>query len=130
MKNIALTGTQVFGVRRLTDKAMDYNEFLADGKTKNKLFGQSYHRYRFNGTVFTVNSNDPFIKAHEDGNIREINIIEREEVDGDNKVIRYELDYFVTNSQALGVATFDAKIVALTAVVATPATMEELQELA
>ena len=30
-----------------------YKDFLADGKTVNKLAGQEYHRFRYNGKIFT-----------------------------------------------------------------------------
>ncbi len=106
MANIALTGTQVFGVRRLTASAMEYS-------AETQMKGQKYHRYRYNGVVFIVNENDPFVEDKANGKVNEIHLIETEEIEGDNKVTRYTLDYYVTNQEKMGVAKFDAELKAL-----------------
>ena len=54
-------GREVLGLSKLA------GEF--DYATDSKMAGKKYNRFAIDGKVFTVETNDPFIKAQEDGEV-------------------------------------------------------------
>ena len=58
MKNLVITGTGVFGVKRLTK-----HEYTSETEGYK---GKSYYRYRANNRVFVVHEDDDFNQAFDD----------------------------------------------------------------
>jgi hypothetical protein len=74
-----------------------YKDKLADGKTDNKLAGKEYHRYRYNGKIFTTRDEN-FVKAMLIGDVFKVTL--QEIVDGDATYL--EFVSFIAYSKKLG----------------------------
>ena len=106
MKNLAIKGTGVFGVKRLTKHT--YTSETEGFK------GKSYYRYRANNRVFVVHEDDDFNQAFDDKVLAEVHLIETPK-EGEPDVMQLTLDYFVTQSQLINHTSFEAKIEAIRA---------------
>ncbi len=118
MKNLVITGTGVFGVKRLTKHA--YTSETEGFKDK------SYYRYRANNRVFVVHEDDDFNQAFDAKVLAEVHLIETPK-DGEPDVMQLTLDYFVTQAQLINHTSFEAKIDAIKAS-ATSIKVENLEE--
>jgi hypothetical protein len=63
-----------------------YKDKLADGKTDNKLAGKEYHRYRYNGKIFTTRDEN-FVKAMLIGDVFKVTL--QEVIDGDATYLEF-----------------------------------------
>lgn len=118
MKNLVITGTGVFGVKKLTKHA--YTSETEGFKDK------SYYRYRANNRVFVVHEDDDFNQAFDDKVLAEVHLIETAK-EGEPDVMQLTLDYFVTQAQLINHTSFEAKIDAIKAS-ATNIKVENLNE--
>lgn len=100
--------------------------------------GKTYSRFRYDGTVFTVDDNSPFIQAFADGNIDSVKLIpgERETVTIDNEgneqtatVKTLAFDSFVSFAQTERRAEHKAKIARYNVIANAPVTDSLLNEL-
>ena len=107
MKNLSITGTGVFGIKKLAGK------FAYDTETEGYK-DRYYYRYRANGRVFVVHEDDDFNQAYDDKVIAELHLIETPSKD-DASIMQLSLDYFVTQAQLLNHTSFEAKIEAIKA---------------
>ena len=118
MKNLVITGTGVFGVKRLTK-----HEYTSETEGYK---GKSYYRYRANNRVFVVHEDDDFNQAFDDKVLAEVHLIETPK-EGEPDVMQLTLDYFVTQAQLINHTSFEAKIDAIKAS-ATTVKVENLNE--
>jgi hypothetical protein len=82
-----------------------YKDFLSDGKTANKLAGQEYHRFRYNGKIFT--SRDASFKtALTNGDVYKVTL--QEVVEGDATYL--EFVSFIPYSKKTGLEMNKAKL--------------------
>lgn len=85
-----------------------YKDFLADGKTPNKLAGQEYHRYRYQNKIFT--SRDATFKtALTNGDVFKVTL--QEVVDGDATYL--EFVSFIPYSKKVGLEMNKSKLRAI-----------------
>lgn len=85
-----------------------YKDKLADGKTDNKLAGQEYHRYRYNGKIFT--SRDASFKtALTNGDVFKVTL--QEVTEGD--AIYLEFVSFIPYSKKVGLEMNKSKLRAI-----------------
>lgn len=100
--------------------------------------GKTYSRFRYDGTVFTVDDNSPFIEAFNSGNIDSVKLIpgERETVtiDGEGNeqtatVKTLTFDSFVSFAQTERRAEHKAKIARYNVIANAPVTDSLLNEL-
>ena len=100
--------------------------------------GKTFSRFRYDGKVFTVDNDSPFIQAFADGNIDSVKLIagEREVVtiDGEgneqtNTVDTLTFDSFVSFSQTERRAEHKAKIARYNVIANAPVTDSLLNEL-
>lgn len=100
--------------------------------------GKTFSRYRYNGMVFTVDNDNPFVKAFADGNINSVKLIpgEREvvTVDSDgveqtNIVPTLAFDSFVSFQQTERRAEHKAKIARYNVIANAPVSESLLNEL-
>ena len=82
-----------------------YKDKLADGKTDNKLAGQEYHRYRYNGKIFTTRDKN-FVEAMLTGDVFKVTL--GEVTDGDATYL--EFISFVPYSKKVGLERNKAKL--------------------
>jgi hypothetical protein len=81
---------------------------------------ETYSRFRYNGVVFNVPDNSPFIKDFQNGTVSSVKLIENErpgtDEDGNEITIKgFEFDSHTTFAQELNRATHKAKMNLLTA---------------
>lgn len=100
--------------------------------------GKTYSRYRYDGMVFTVDSDNPFVQAFTDGNIDSVKLIEgtREQVTVDNEgnettttVPTLQFDSFVSFAQTERRAEHKAKIKRYEVIASAPVSESLLQDL-
>lgn len=100
--------------------------------------GKTFSRFRYDGVVFTVDDNSPFIQAFADGNIDSVKLIpgERETVtvdsDGNEQtatVRTLSFDSFVSFAQTERRAEHKAKIKRYEVIASAPVTDSLLNEL-
>ena len=94
-------------------------------------FPDGYHRYRYNGVVFTVPVDDKFHDALDAGKLQEVVINQLEDKD-DPTIARYQYDTCVSKQAYLEDAMFDAQLDAIAAgrgAVAIPS-VEEIENMA
>ena len=85
-----------------------YKDKLADGKTDNKLAGQEYHRFRYNGKIFT--SRDASFKtALTNGDVFKVTL--QEVTEGD--AIYLEFLSFIPYSKKVGLEMNKSKLRAI-----------------
>jgi hypothetical protein len=85
-----------------------YKDKLADGKTDNKLAGQEYHRFRYNGKIFT--SRDASFKtALTNGDVFKVTL--QEVVEGDATYL--EFVSFIPYSKKVGLEMNKSKLRAI-----------------
>ena len=118
MAQIPLTEDDVLEIDFISTQK--YNDTLADGKTKNKLAGQEYHRYRYQNKIFT--SRDAGFKtAFDKGDIFKVTL---EEVkDEDNNATYLELLSYITYTKKNGLEMNKSKLRAIQKMDFTPSTV-------
>jgi hypothetical protein len=109
---IELTGRDIFKVR-LLESGLPY-------KDGNKQTGKTYTRFRFNGVVFIVPDNDPFVKDFANGKVHTIwlntGTREVELEDGTKSTVdSIEFDAHISNAQIIGVTKTTAILDAISA---------------
>ena len=104
-----------------------YKDKLADGKTDNKLAGKEYHRYRYNGKIFTTRDEN-FVKAMLIGDVFKVTL--GEVVDGDATYL--EFVSFIPYSKKVGLEMNKGKLRAIQNMDFTPTavTAELLSDIA
>ena len=85
-----------------------YKDKLADGKTDNKLAGKEYHRYRYNGKIFTTRDEN-FVKAMLIGDVFKVTL--QEVTEGD--AIYLEFVSFIPYSKKVGLEMNKSKLRAI-----------------
>ncbi len=124
MKTLSITGTAVYGIKKLAGKFAYESE--------NEGFkGKNYFRYRANGRVFIVHEDDEFNQQYDDKILAEVHLIETPK-EGQPEVMQLTFDYAVTHDQIINHTTFEAKIEAIKAgpVTAKIASLDEVEDLA
>lgn len=101
MKNLAIKGTAVLGVKRLAGK------FAYDSETEGYK-GKFYYRYRANGRVFIAHEDDEFNEMYDSKKLAEVHLIEIPK-EGEPDVMQLTLDYGVLQEQILNHEEFEAK---------------------
>ena len=112
---------------------------------KGKKAGKFYSRYRYNGIVFTVDNDNPFVKAFTDGQVRTVKLNEstREKISVNDEgeeitetVNSLEFDSFVSRAQYNALqqdrvvdASVEAKIKRYETFATMPITADMLSEL-
>ena len=101
--------------------------------------GKFYNRYKYEGTVFTVDSDHPFCQAFEQGQIDSVKLskgtreIEIKDENGDvtetKTVDSLQFDSFISFKQTLNRAEHRAKVSRFKKIEESPVTAELLQEL-
>jgi hypothetical protein len=95
-----------------------YKDFLSDGKTANKLAGQEYHRFRYNGKIFT--SRDATFKtALTNGDVYKVTL--QEVVEGDATYL--EFVSFIPYSKKVGLEMNKSKLRSIQNMDFTPSTV-------
>jgi hypothetical protein len=107
MKTIEITGPQIFRLR-VIESGRPYSKESA-------LAGQTYSRLRYNGTVFTINDKDPFLKDLDAGKVHTAYLLETqatiEDAEGNQvPVTRLEFDGYASNNQVIGLTKTEAVI--------------------
>jgi hypothetical protein len=94
-------------------------------------FPAGYHRYRYNGVVFTVPVDDKFHDALDAGKLQEVIINQVEDKD-DPTITRYQYDTCVSKQAYLEDAMFDAQLDAIAAGRGTTSVLsaEEVEDMA
>lgn len=88
--------------------------FYKEGTKMITDFPDGYHRYRYNGTVFTVPVDNDFHADLKGGKVHEI-IIQQVEDDNDKEVTRYQLDNHINKQAFIEDAMFEAQLEAIKA---------------
>jgi hypothetical protein len=102
-----------------------------EGTQMVKDFPDGYHRYRYNGVVFTVPVDNDFHADFKNGKVQEI-IIQQVEDENDKEIVRYQFDTHINKQSYLEDAAFEAQMEAIKAgrgAVAIP-TAEEAEQYA
>ena len=123
---IPLTEDQVLEIDFISTEK--YKDKLSDGKTDNKLAGQEYHRFRYDGKIFT--SRDATFKtALTNGDVYKVTL--QEVVDKDNDAIYLEFVSFIPYSKKVGLEMNKSKLRAIQNMDFTPTavTAELLQDI-
>jgi hypothetical protein len=95
-----------------------YKDKLSDGKTDNKLAGQEYHRFRYNGKIFT--SRDATFKtALTNGDVYKVTL--QEVVEGDATYL--EFVSFIPYSKKVGLEMNKSKLRSIQNMDFTPSTV-------
>ena len=103
---IEITGSKILRVREVR-KGIPYGDLT-------KMKGQFYTQFTYEGVVFTVNDNDPFIKDRAAGNVHTIFFLEsdREIQDADGNpagtVRSLQFDGYASNAQMIGLTKTEA----------------------
>jgi len=109
---VKLTGRSVFEVVEISRGHKYQTGQRADD-------GETYRRYRYNGTVFTIPENDRFNKLFDNGKISMIKLIKSERntiienEDGEvieAKVPSIQFDSYMSNSQELNVVKHETQL--------------------
>lgn len=112
MKNsIELVGKEIF---RIKDLGSGYAY-----KSDTKMAGKTYSRFRYNGVVFIVDDNDPFVKDFRNGNVHTIWLTSgtRETIDAEGNTIEvpeYQFESHISNAQIIGLTKTNAVLDAIT----------------
>ncbi len=75
---------------------------------KSKLAGQSYRRFKYNNTVFTVNAEHEFCTMYDNENIGLVKIVAKPDLQ-DPSVVRFELDSAKSQNSVLRMEKFKAQ---------------------
>ena len=126
LKPIVLTGIQTREVVKMSGTF-----FYKEGTKMADDFKSGYHRYRYNGVVFTVPVDNDFHADFKEGMVQQIKI--QQVPDEDNKeIIRYQFDNHINDYVFKKFAKFDAEIEAIKAGsgVTTIPSVEEAESMA
>ena len=88
--------------------------FYKEGTKMIEEFPLGYHRYRYNGVVFTVPVDNDFHADHKAGKVHEI-VINQVEDDDDKELTRYQFDTHINKQAYIEDAMFDAQMEAIKA---------------
>lgn len=104
-KTIEITGPQIFRLREFeTNRPYSKDSALA---------GQTYSRVSYNGSVFTINSKDPFLADLKAGKVHTAFLLETDDTitdaDGNTSTVtRLAFDGYASNAQMIGLTKTDA----------------------
>lgn len=112
-----LKGREVLGCNRISD-GMKY-----DVDKDSKMFGKEYYRYAIDGAVFVVETQSPFVKDHQDGNIYSLKF-------GINDKEQLSLINYTTLEGEFKMAEFEAKLEGLKTISSRPAVAVTDEQLA
>jgi len=123
MKTLSITGTAVYGIKKLAGK------FKYDSETEG-FKDKHYFRYRAQGRVFVVHEDDEFNQQYDDKVLAEVHLIETPS-DSDKSIMQLTLDYGVTQSQIKNHTIFEAEIDAIKAgpITSKIASLDEVEDL-
>ena len=88
--------------------------FYKEGTKMIEEFPLGYHRYRYNGVVFTVPVDNDFHADFKAGKVHEV-IINQVEDDDDKELTRYQFDTHINKQAFIEDAMFEAQLEAITA---------------
>ena len=109
LKPIVLTGIQTREVVKMSGTF-----FYKEGTKMADDFKSGYHRYRYNGVVFTVPVDNDFHADFKEGKVQQIKIQQVPD-ENDKEIIRYQFDNHINKSVFIEDATFTAQIEAIAA---------------
>lgn len=126
LKPIVLKGIATHEVTKMSG-TFQYNK---DTKMATD-FPAGYHRYRYNGVVFTIPVDSDFHDDFKSGKVQAIKINQVADAN-DAEVIRYQFDSHINKAMFIEDAKFNAEIAAIEAGAGTTKVMsaEEAEELA
>jgi hypothetical protein len=88
--------------------------FYKEGTKMITDFPDGYHRYRYNGVVFTVPVDNDFHADLKNGKVHEV-VINQVEDDNDKELTRYQLDTHINKQAYIEDAMFVAQLEAIEA---------------
>ncbi len=98
--------------------------FYKEGTKMVTDFPAGYHRYNYNGTVFTVPVDNDFHADFKAGKVHEV-IINQVEDDDDKELTRYQFHTHINKEAYLQDAMFEAQLASITAGAGTVKVMSE-----
>ena len=105
---LEIKGRQVLGIKTISSN----NPYKVDKESK--LFGKAYNLYQYNGTVFTVNSEDEFVDWKNGGRLYSVTFTQGSrdvEIDGAlTKVATLQLVGCTNIDQEVSMATTEATL--------------------